>query len=165
MQDRVALFPGRVKLVPVSGQTNVYDMTRQDSPTVEGTPLNKANLLADATCEALGITPDTGTPNDALVALNEKANSAVPKAKTLSLPTASWSGSASPYTQTVTIAGATAKSKVDIQMDATALGVLIDSGTSAIWIENNNGTLTAKALGEKPNANLSVQVTITEVSA
>ena len=50
-------------------------------------------------------------------------------------------------------------------MDATSLGVLIDSGTSAIWIENNNGTLTAKALGEKPNANLSVQVTITEVSA
>ena len=172
MQDRVALFPGRVKLVPVSGQTNVYDMTRQDSPTVDGTPLNKANLLADATCEALGITPDTGTPNDALVALNEKANSAfakansaVQKAKTLSLPTASWSGSASPYTQTVTIAGTTAKSKVDIQMDATALGVLIDSGTSAIWIENNNGTLTAKALGEKPNSNLSVQVTITEVSA
>lgn len=34
-----------------------------------------------------------------------------------------------------------------------------------LWIENNNGTLTAKALGEKPNANLSVQVTITEVSA
>ena len=158
MQDRVALFPGRVKLVPVSGQTNVYDMTRQDSPTVDGTPLNKANLLADETCEALGISPETATPNDALFAL-------ITKAKTLSLPTASWSGSASPYTQTVTIAGTTAKSKVDIQMDATALGVLIDSGTSAIWIENNNGTLTAKALGEKPNANLSVQVTITEVTA
>lgn len=86
------------------------------------------------------------------------------KKNTLSLPTASWTGSG-PYTQTVTITGITVNSKVDIQMDATALGVLIDSGTSAIWIENNNGTLTAKALGEKPNANLSVQVTITEVSA
>lgn len=86
------------------------------------------------------------------------------KKNTLSLPTASWTGSG-PYTQTVTITGITVNSKVDIQMDATALGVLIDSGTSAIWIENNNGTLTAKALGEKPNANLSVQVTITEVTA
>lgn len=86
------------------------------------------------------------------------------KKNTISLPTASWTGSG-PYTQTVTITGITVNSKVDIQMDATALGVLIDSGTSAIWIENNNGTLTAKALGEKPNANLSVQVTITEVSA
>lgn len=84
--------------------------------------------------------------------------------KQISLPAASWTGSG-PYTQTVTIPGITVNSKVDIQMDATALGVLIDSGTSAIWIENNNGTLTAKALGEKPNANLSVQVTITEVTA
>lgn len=85
--------------------------------------------------------------------------------KQISLPAASWMGAENPYTQTVTISGITVNSKVDIQMDATALGVLIDSGTSAIWIENNNGTLTAKALGEKPNANLSVQVTITEVSA
>ena len=83
----------------------------------------------------------------------------------VTLTAASWAGSASPYTQSVTITGITVNSKVDIQMDATALGVLIDSGTSAIWIENNNGTLTAKALGEKPNANLSVQVTITEVTA
>ena len=85
--------------------------------------------------------------------------------KQISLPAASWMGAESPYSQTVTISGITVNSKVDIQMDATALGVLIDSGTSAIWIENNNGTLTAKALGEKPNANLSVQVTITEVTA
>lgn len=164
MQDRLALFPGRVKLTPVSGQTNVYDMVRQDSPTVEGTPLNKANLLSDETCEAIGIQPDTGTPNEALAALNTKVKGAAPKTATLSLSTASWAGS-NPYTQTVTITGTTVNSKVDIQMDATALGVLIDSGTSAIWIENNNGTLTAKALGEKPNADLSVQVTITEVSA
>lgn len=163
MQDRLALFPGRVKLTPVSGQTNVYDMVRQDSPTVEGTPLNKANLLSDETCEAIGIQPDTGTPNEALAALNTKVKSAAPKTATLSLPTASWAGTG-PYTQTVTITGITVNNKVDIQMDATALGVLIDSGTSALWIENNNGTLTAKALGEKPNANLSVQVTITEVS-
>lgn len=164
MQDRVALFPGRVKLVPVSGQTNVYDLTRQDSPTVEGTPLNKANLLADATCEAIGITADTGTPNDAFVAINAKANSAIPKVKTLSLPTASWTGSASPYTQTVTIAGTSAKSKADIQVNDDALTILIDSGTIAVWIENDNGTLTAKAKGEKPNADLTVQVTISLVA-
>ena len=29
MQDRISLYPGRVKLTPVSGQDNVYDMTRQ----------------------------------------------------------------------------------------------------------------------------------------
>lgn len=40
--DRVPTYPGRVKLTPVSGQTNVYDMVREDSPVTEGTPLNKA---------------------------------------------------------------------------------------------------------------------------
>ena len=45
MQDRVPLYPGRVRLTPISGQTNVYDMTMEDSPSVVGTPLNKNTLL------------------------------------------------------------------------------------------------------------------------
>lgn len=39
--------------------------------TQQGTALNKANLLTDATCSALGIAA-TSTPNDALSKLNEK---------------------------------------------------------------------------------------------
>lgn len=113
----------------------------------------------------LGNVDNTSDANKPVSTAQQAAiNACKVKKNTLSLPTASWAGSG-PYTQTVTITGITVNSKVDIQMDATALGVLIDSGTSAIWIENNNGTLTAKALGEKPNANLSVQVTITEVTA
>ena len=87
------------------------------------------------------------------------------KKAALSLPAASWAGSASPYTQSVTIDGITVNSKVDLQMDSTAIGVMVDSGTIAIYIANNNGTLTAYAVGEKPAADLSVQVTITEVTA
>ena len=104
----------------------------------------------------LGNVDNTSDANKPVSTAQKAAiNACKVKKNTLSLPTASWTGSG-PYTQTVTITGITVNSKVDIQMDATALGVLIDSGTSAIWIENNNGTLTAKALGEKPNANLSV---------
>lgn len=40
--DRVPLYPGRVKMTPVSGQANTYDMVRADQPTQEGTPINKA---------------------------------------------------------------------------------------------------------------------------
>ena len=40
--DRIPTYPGRVKLVPVDGQENTYDMVRADSPIVEGTPINKA---------------------------------------------------------------------------------------------------------------------------
>ena len=42
VEDRVSTYPGRVKMTPVSGQTNVYDMVRADQPVQEGTPLNKA---------------------------------------------------------------------------------------------------------------------------
>jgi hypothetical protein len=40
--DRVPTYPGRVKLTPVSGQANTYDMQRADEPITVGTPLNKA---------------------------------------------------------------------------------------------------------------------------
>ena len=74
MKDRVPLYPGRVTLTPVPGQANTYDMVRADQPTQEGTPLNKANLLADAVAAKLGLTGDP-TPNDALDALaDQKAN-------------------------------------------------------------------------------------------
>lgn len=43
--DRIVDYPGRVKLTPVSGQTNVYDMTREEGGVIdEGTLLNAYNL-------------------------------------------------------------------------------------------------------------------------
>ena len=43
--DRVVQHPNRVRLTPVSGETNVYDMTRAEGTiTTPGTPLNKKNL-------------------------------------------------------------------------------------------------------------------------
>lgn len=71
MKDRVPLYPGRVTLTPVPGQANTYDMVRADQPTQEGTPLNKANLLADAVAAKLGLAGDP-TPNDALDALADQ---------------------------------------------------------------------------------------------
>ena len=66
-------LPGRVKLTPVAGQADTYDLTRADQPTQEGTPLNKAALLSDTTVsswqsgypwdkEAAAVTPDDACP-------------------------------------------------------------------------------------------------------
>lgn len=63
MQDRVPLHPGRVKLAPVAGEENTFDMTRADEPTQEGTPLNKATLLQDWTAALYGLGTDA-TPDD-----------------------------------------------------------------------------------------------------
>ena len=40
--DRIPTYPGRVKMIPVDGQPNTYDMVRADNPTEPGTPINKA---------------------------------------------------------------------------------------------------------------------------
>lgn len=43
--DRIVEYPGRVKMTPVSGQTNVYDMTREEGDVyTDGTLLNANNL-------------------------------------------------------------------------------------------------------------------------
>lgn len=69
MKDRVPLYPGRVKLTPVAGQENVYDMIRADQPMQEGTPLNKKSLLKDATAALFGLGKDAA-PNDVLEILS-----------------------------------------------------------------------------------------------
>ena len=121
-----------------------------------------------------------GWNNDALPALNaenlnalcnavEEMSTGFPDKQditdklTLTLAAASWTGSASPYAQGVTITGGTATSQVDIQADAVAIQQMLDDGTNAIYIANNNGTFTAYAVGEKPTADLNIQVTVYDV--
>lgn len=76
----------------------------------------------------------------------------------------SWSGSG-PYSQTVTVTGATvtASSKVDIQLTAAQIASLISAGVTGLVIENNNGTLTAWAVGASPSA-MTVQCTVEETA-
>lgn len=70
MQDRIPLYPGRVKMTPVAGQANTYDMVRADDPTQAGTPINKATLLKDATAALYGL--GTGAvPDDVLAELGK----------------------------------------------------------------------------------------------
>lgn len=69
MKDRIPKYAGRVKLIPVANQPNVYDMTRADEPLEEGTPLKKATLLSDETATLLGLTGDSNV-NDAFGAIS-----------------------------------------------------------------------------------------------
>ena len=80
----------------------------------------------------------------------------------ISLPTASWKGS-DPYTQTVTISGSTANTKVDIQPSEEVYDKLVADNVGYLAINNVNGTLTAVAKGGKPSVNLTVQVTYNDV--
>ena len=76
----------------------------------------------------------------------------------------SWTGTG-PYTQVVTVSEADADSKVDLQPDATIIQKLIDAGTTALYIVNDNGVFSAVALGAAPTESLTVQCTITKTAA
>ena len=77
---------------------------------------------------------------------------------------ATWSGS-DPYTQTVTVSGATvtANSKIDLQPTSGQLAQLISDGVTALIIENNSGVLTAIALGAETSTAMTIACTVTEV--
>ena len=86
----------------------------------------------------------------------------VPKYTSLTIPTTGWSGSG-PWTRTVSITGGTASSMVDIQSSEAVINTMIESGTTALFIKNNNGVFTLVAMGAIPNAAITLQVSITEV--
>lgn len=130
----------------------------------------KAFFMAAVTPAGIGAVPDTRTVNAKALSSNitldaDDVGAAVPpKVGSVSL-SASWSG-AGPYTQTVTVTGATvtANSKIDIQPTAAQIASLISAGVTGLVIENNAGTLTAYAVGAQTGA-MTIQVTVTEVEA
>lgn len=72
MKDRKPRHPGRVKLEPVAGRENVFDMTRADDPEDPGTPMNKQTLLTDEAAADVGLDPDGDyTPNDAFALIGK----------------------------------------------------------------------------------------------
>lgn len=61
MEDRIVQYPNRIKLVPVEGTTDTYDIVEVPGEvTAEGTPLNKATLMTDVVGNRYGL-PSTGT--------------------------------------------------------------------------------------------------------
>lgn len=109
----------------------------------------------------------SGGTDVSLVTTGEKYNwdsKASVNQKTVSL-SATWTGE-DPYTQTVTVPGYTiaANSKVDLQPDASQIAQLIEDGVTALYIANNNGVLTAYAIGAEISTAMTVQCIITEVN-
>lgn len=102
---------------------------------------------------------------DSAVTAGKLAGGAIPVKIALNILADAWTGSASPYTAGIVISdyNITNNSKVDIQADATTLMTMIEDGVAGVIIKNDNGTLTAYAVGEKPTHDLDVQLTIEEV--
>lgn len=74
-----------------------------------------------------------------------------------------WVGAASPYSQVVTVEGVTENSQVDLTPDVNQLAIFHHKDLAFVT-ENEGGVVTVYAIGEKPENDYTIQVTITEVA-
>ena len=74
-----------------------------------------------------------------------------------------WVGTSTPYSQVVTIDGVTENSQVDLTPSVQQLSIFYEKDLAFVT-ENYNGVVTVYAIGQKPQNDYTIQVTITEVS-
>lgn len=82
----------------------------------------------------------------------------------ISLPADAWEGEDGLYSQVVAIEGVTEYSAVDLRPSAEQLS-MFDAQAFALVAENEDGTVTVYAKGDKPETDYVIQVTITETEA
>lgn len=75
-----------------------------------------------------------------------------------------WIGDSSPYSQVVEIDGITENSQVDLTPSIEQLVVFYEKDLGFVT-ENDDGVVTVYAIGQKPENDYTIQVTITEVGA
>jgi hypothetical protein len=81
----------------------------------------------------------------------------------IDLLSANWVGEESPYYQVVDIEGVTEYSQVDLTPSIEQLVVFYQKDLGFVT-ENEDGVVTVYAIGQKPENDYKIQVTITEVS-
>lgn len=89
------------------------------------------------------------------------ANADSVKIREITLSVSAWKGGESPYTQSVEVEGITVNSVADLVADAQAQAILSDS-RCVVHLENDEGTITAVAVGGKPKKDLTLQVIVQE---
>lgn len=87
----------------------------------------------------------------------------LPRLTTVNLSKANWTGSASPYSQDVTIATVTPATKIDLQPTASQI-VQLQNADIALMAENSGDVVTIYSFGGKPSIDMAMQVLLTEVS-
>lgn len=100
----------------------------------------------------------------AQVVLEALKSETVPKARLgeVELSAAKWVGDDSPYSQVVEIEGITENSQVDLTPSVEQLAIFHEKDIAFVT-ENEGGVVTVYVVGQKPENDYTIQVTITEV--
>ena len=83
----------------------------------------------------------------------------------ISFAAAAWAERGGAYEQTVTVTGGTASSLIALQPTTAQISTLQGGGVMALVVDNDSGTFIARAIGAAPSEDMTIQATITEVTA
>jgi hypothetical protein len=86
----------------------------------------------------------------------------LPRIVDVSILADAWVGTSSPYSQVVTVEGATPCSQVDLTPSVEHLTAFYEKDLAFVT-ENEDGVVTVYAIGQKPMNDYIMQVTVTEV--
>lgn len=111
-----------------------------------GDPFSFEEIVEDAADRAIDV-------------LRESANVRIGE---VALPASAWNGTDSPYWQIVSIATVTTNTQVDLTPSAAQLSVFHHKDLAFVT-ENEDGVVTVYAIGQKPENDYTIQVTMTEV--
>lgn len=165
----VDMNDGRVKLNAKDAETimgaslaNILVNTDSEIPT------SSAVFSAIEAATEVYVGPDMPTDPNIKVWINtsEEGTGVVPvlpRVSTITLPKASWSGSSAPYYQTVSINTVTSATKIELNPTVAQI-VSLQNDDIALMAENNNGTVKIYSFGGKPSSDMTIQVTLMEVS-
>ena len=81
--------------------------------------------------------------------------------RSVTLSAGGWSGSSSPYSQHIAIAGVDGNCKIELLPNKEVVMQLFSAGV-ALGAENNNGTIVVYALGNRPSTDITMQVAISK---
>lgn len=90
-------------------------------------------------------------------------NISLARIRTVNILASNWVGTDSPYSQVVEIEGVTENSQVDLTPSVQQLTIFHEKDIAFVT-ENDGGVVTVYAIGQKPENDYTIQVTITEVS-
>lgn len=90
------------------------------------------------------------------------ASPAAAKISSINLPSSKWQGTGNLYSQVVAIDGVTENGKIDLNPSVEQLAIFHEKDIAFVT-ENDDGVVTVYCIGQKPIADYTMQVTITEV--
>lgn len=160
--ERVKLNAKDAETIMGASLANILVNTDSEIPTSSAV----LSAIESATEVYVGPTQPTDPNIKVWINTSEEGTGVVPvlpRVSTITLPKSSWSGSSAPYYQTVSINTVTSATKIELNPTVAQI-VSLQNDDIALMAENDAGYVKVYSFGGKPSSDMTMQVTLMEVS-